>query len=303
MKSTRDLIRPLTGERAPHRDPADILRTLATARFALEETGVGLDAFSRHYVDNSSLFYRWTRGETAMSPNNARRLDARIPGVYKIYSHPVFTLLRERALEIAKIKELLRRYTPAHPCLVPWWFGDEEERGIVASPLRTETSLLFQRGDLEGFSVILGLVRECESQNDLEAHIHRFADLYRAFPGAARVRWLKPFARLLRYCVQSNQLKSLHCFLWWYVDWRTIDKQIRAIQHETIRHKCPRDPRTLRFILPQDPVSLAGGRIPKTIGNPLDVRGWAAKAFRAGLQSSPRQTKPTQDPPHQATST
>jgi hypothetical protein len=179
--------------------------------------------------------------------------------------------------------KLLRRYTPRGECLVPWWFGDEPERGIVASPIRTETSLLFQRGDLEGFTVILGFIRAAEVQNDLEARIERVADLYRAFPGAARVSWLKPFVPLLRYCVQCIHLKSLYCLLWWHVDWKTIEKQIRAAQHETIRHRCPRDPRTLRFMVPKDPVSLAMGRIPEIIENPLQVRGWAARAFGAGL--------------------
>ena len=80
MQSMRDIIRPLTGERAPNRDPADILRTLATLRFALEKTAVGLDAFSREYVDrgydSSSLFYRWAGGKTSMNPDSARRLEA-----------------------------------------------------------------------------------------------------------------------------------------------------------------------------------------------------------------------------------
>jgi hypothetical protein len=287
MQSIRDVIRPLVGEQAPKRVPADFLRTLATVRFALEKTAVGFEAFAREYVDrgydSSGLFYRWARGETSMSLKSARHLDARVDGVLQVYSHPVFALLREPCLEVAEIKKLLERYTRPGQSVIPWWFGDEMERGIMASPLRTETSLLFQRGDLDGFSVILGLVREAEMQDDLEAHIERIADLYRAFPGAARVSWLQPFARLQRYCVQTLQLKSLHCFLWWHVNWRTIAKQVRAAQHETVRHKCPRDPRTLRFILPKDPVSLAMGRIPETIGNPLDVPGWAFRALRAGL--------------------
>jgi hypothetical protein len=167
-----------------------------------------------------------------------------------------------------------------------WWFGDEEERGVVASPLRTETSLLVQRGDLDGFTVVLGLVREAETQNDLAAHIDRFADLYRAFPGAARVSWLKPFTRLLRHCVQTIHLKSFYSALWWRVDWTIINRQIRAARHETVRHRCPRDPRTYKFILPRDPISMAIERAPEIIGSPLERRGWAAKAFRVGLPSS-----------------
>ncbi|MFL6600537.1 MAG: hypothetical protein ACJ8R9_04335 [Steroidobacteraceae bacterium] len=291
MHSIKDVIRRLTGQRAPNRDPADILRTLATLRFAIDKTGLSLDAFARQHVDrrysgSSNLIYRWARGETSMSENMARRLDARVAGVYQIHSHPVFELLREPSLEVAEIHRLLSRYTSSSPRHTSWWFGDEEERGVVASPLRTETSLLVQRGDLDGFTVILGLVREAEVQNDLTAHIDRFADLYRAFAGAARVSWLKPFRRLLRHCVQTVQFKSFHSALWWRVDWKTIDRQIRAVRHETVRHKCPRDPKTYQFILPKDPISMAIERPPEIIRSPLEKGGWAAKAFRVGLSRS-----------------
>jgi hypothetical protein len=133
-----------------------------------------------------------------------------------------------------------------------------------------------QRGDLDGFTVILGLIREAEVRDDLRAHIERFADLYRA------VSWLEPFAKLLRYCVQTIHIKSFHSAFWWRVDWKIIDKQIRAARHETVRHKCPRDPKTYRFILPTI------GKVPETISNPLEVRGWAAKALRTGLARSAR---------------
>jgi hypothetical protein len=42
---------------------------------------------------------------------------------------------------------------------------------------RHDTSALWQRGDLDGFTVILGLVREAEAIAATGAHIHRVADL------------------------------------------------------------------------------------------------------------------------------
>jgi hypothetical protein len=85
MTSRRLVNRPIPGEKKPNRNSVGVFRTLATLRFALEKTGVGLEAFSREYVDrgysNSSLFYRWTHGETSMGENTARRLDAFVGGL------------------------------------------------------------------------------------------------------------------------------------------------------------------------------------------------------------------------------
>jgi hypothetical protein len=285
MKSLRETLRRLTGGRAPHRDSADILRTLATLRFALNATGMSLDEFGRKHVDRSrassaNLVHRWARAKTSMRASTAKRLDKRVPGVLRVYSHPVFELLRERCPTLPRINRLLKPYRPDG--YISWWFGDEQERGVVASPLRTETSLLAQRGDLEGFTVILGLLREAEVKDDLDAHISRLGDLYRAFPGAARVSWLKPFAPLLRYCVQTLSICNLYSAFWWRVDWKLIQRQTHAARHETVRHRCPRDPKTLEFILPADPVSVAIEGVPDYISNPLKKKRWAAKAVRAG---------------------
>lgn len=284
MKSIRDMIRGLTGERTPNRDTADVLRTLATLRFGLETSGLSLDAFAREHVDrgrvdSSSLAYRWARGETGMSERTALRLEERLPGIARVHAHPVFDLLREPSLTVADIERLLSRYTT--PGYKSWWFGDEEERGVVAGPVRTHTPQLVERGDLEGFTVILGLVRQAEAENDVDAHIHRFADLYRAFPAAARVSWIRPFVPLLRHCVEKLQFKSFYTMFWWRVDWKLIQKQIRAAQHETVRHRCPRDPKTYAFIMPEDPISMAIEKIPEIVGNPLKRRGWAGKALRS----------------------
>jgi hypothetical protein len=63
-----------------------------------------------------------------------------------------------------------------------WWFGDEYERfpelRFIPIVLREDTSALWQRGDMDGFTVILGLVREAEAIGDTDAHIRRVADRF-----------------------------------------------------------------------------------------------------------------------------
>jgi hypothetical protein len=91
MQSVVDIIRRRTGHRAPHRDPADILRTLVTLRFAIEKTGLSLDAFARRHVDqpeNAAVasgrlnVHKWkvsvtvvVQAVTSHSPSSAHRLQ------------------------------------------------------------------------------------------------------------------------------------------------------------------------------------------------------------------------------------
>lgn len=45
----------------------------------------------------------------------------------------------------------------------------------MAGPLPRDSSILVQRGDLDGFAVILGLMREAEARDHLEDHIRHAA--------------------------------------------------------------------------------------------------------------------------------
>jgi hypothetical protein len=209
MRSIKETIMQLTGKRRGNRDASDILRSLVTLRFALEQTGMDLASFAKRHVgatqhEDSSLVYRWARGETAMKIMSARRLDRVAPGAQALYAHPSFELLRDAPISKTRIALILQRYT--HPPLLNWWFGDERERGVVAGPLRTDSSILVQREDLDGFAVILGLMREAEARDHLEDHIRHAANIYRAFPAVARIAWFRPFVTLLRFCVERGAL-------------------------------------------------------------------------------------------------
>lgn len=202
----------LTGKRRGNRDAADVLRSLVTLRFVLEQTGLDLARLARQYAnriqrDDSSIVYRWARGETAMKTMSVRRLERVGPGTHALYAHPCFELLRDAPISSGRVSLILQRYT--HPSLPGWWFGDEQECGVVAALSRRDSSMLVQRGDLDGFAVILGLMREAEARDHLEDHMDHAANLYRAFPAVARIAWFRPFTPLLRFCVEQVHSRSL----------------------------------------------------------------------------------------------
>jgi hypothetical protein len=168
----------LTGRRRGNCDASGILRSLVTVLFALEQTGMDLARFAKLHAsvtqhEDCSLIYQWARGETAMKITSALRLDRVAPGTEAIYEHPSFELLRDAPISKGRVTLMLQRY--AHPPLLNWWFGDEGDCGVVAGPLRRDSSILVQRGDLDGFAVILGLMCEAEARDHLEDHIRHAA--------------------------------------------------------------------------------------------------------------------------------
>lgn len=280
MRCTKDILMKLLGKRRGSRQPADLLRSLVTLRFALDKTGTDLKAFAKRYAkaaesEGPGLVYRWARGQTAMKLGSVRRIERLAPGARALFLHPVFELLRDGPISRRRVAQLLGRY--AHPQL-GWWFGDEHLHGVVAGPLRSNSSALVQRGDLDGFGVILGLLREAEALDRLDDHIDHAANLYRAFPAVARIAWFQPFTRLLRFCVEAVHSRSFRSCAWWHVDWAVIDSQIRSAHHETIRHRCRRDPKSGHFIEPKDPVASVIQTMPQVVKNPLEARGWALRA-------------------------
>jgi hypothetical protein len=207
MKSIRERLNELTGTRESNRDSADVLRSLVTLKYGLRATGLSPTAFGKKYVDRSidggsTLVRKWASGKTAAGPRSIARLEPTVPGIHALYSHPVFDLLRDREIGRRRITSLLSQFQNPIGKFTPWWFGDEFARSpelrFMPIVLRDDTSTLWQRGDLDGFTVILGLVREAEAIGDTDAHIHRVVDLYRAFAAVARIPWFRPYLLLLR---------------------------------------------------------------------------------------------------------
>lgn len=150
--------------REPNRDSADILRSLVTLSYGLRATGLSPTAFGKKYVDRrlddgSALVRKWASGKTAAGRRSIARLEPAVPGILALYSHPVFDLLRDRQIGRRGIASLLSRYRNPSGQFPPWWFGDEYERfpelRFIPIVLREDTSALWQRGDMDGFTVIL----------------------------------------------------------------------------------------------------------------------------------------------------
>lgn len=131
---------------------------MVTVQFGLQKSGLNLTDFAQEYVDRgraekSNVATRWLMGEIAIRARHVSRLDRMIPGTGEIYRHPVFQLLRYPALGSRQIRSLLRRYqNPRKPAWPYWWFGDEKKLGWMAPLPREETSTIWQRGDLDGFT-------------------------------------------------------------------------------------------------------------------------------------------------------
>jgi len=215
-----------------------------------------------------------------------------------VYSHPVFDLLRDRPIGRRRIGTLLKRYQNSTQKIPLWCFGDESKRipklRFIPILSRHDTSALWQRGDLDGFTVILGLVREAEAIAATDAHIHRVADLYRAFPAVARIPWFRPFTPLLRRCVERIHLRNLISHFWWRIDWNVIDAQIRSRHHETARLRWTRDRRTGRFVEPKNPCSPAIKYPQEVVSNPLESRRWKS-ALRRRLNTGKTSGKSAQE--------
>jgi hypothetical protein len=211
-----------------------------------------------------------------------KKLEAFAPGVRGVYNHPIFPLLRECPLSKSDIESHLARWKNKVPNGNYWRFFDNYERIVsrryVNATSRNDTQPLVQRGDLDGFTIILGLMRSAEAVNDAQAHIDCAADLYRAFASVARIPWVKKHRRLLKYCVQRAHLRVLLSYGYWRVNWDVLESQVKAKHHETIRSLSPRDRRTGRFVEPLDPVS------PMIVefGNKLegDPRPWSRREPR-----------------------
>jgi hypothetical protein len=116
----------------------------------------------------------------------------------------------------------------------------------------------------------------CHRTSDTGAHIHRVADLYRAFAAVAQIPWFRPYLLLLRWCVQTIHFRNPISFFWWRVNWSVIYSQIRTPTFETARLRWSQDPQTGRLVEPRHPCSPAIKCPPKMVRNPLESRRWKA---------------------------
>ena len=255
-------------ERVPH---SESLRACVTIDYVLRKTGMTRHELGKKVVEparvrktksesveSSGLIHRWARGQSIPNAESVKKLEPFASGVRWIYNHPVFPLLRDRPLSLSEVESHLARWKNDAPNANCWRFFDDFERVVegryVSTPWRNCTQPLVERGDLDGFTVILGLMRAAEAANDSRAHVSCAADLYRAFASVARIPWFSKHWRLLKYCVQRAHLRDDLSFRYWRVDWDLIESRISADAHQCMRSNWPRDPETGRFNEPPDPV-------------------------------------------------
>lgn len=294
-ESIHDMCLRLEGrihERVPH---SESLRACVTIEYVLHKTGMSRHELGKKIVEparirktksesveSSGLVHRWARGQSVPSIDSVKKLEPFAPGVRWIYNHPVFALLRDYPLASSEVESHLSRWKSDLPNANYWRFYDDFERlsegRYVSTPWRNCTAPLVERGDLDGFAVILGLLRSAESVNDSHAHVSCAAALYSAFASVARIPWFTNNWRLLKYCVQRVHLRDDLSFRFWRVDWGLIESRIVAARYETIRVRCPRDAQNDRFVERLNPVQ----PMVSEIGNKLepDPRSWSPREPR-----------------------
>lgn len=258
----RNLLGELGQSRRRHRTNPKILRGLVWLDHALYLSGLGLSDFARKFLDHhsekSGLVYKWASGATMPNPTSVRRIDKKLPGSAAFYDLPLYAFLDTRPLTKKQTKKLLAVYEIPGRELNPWAFPNDQEldeqRRFIQTMIRDDSHALFSRGDIYGFTVIVGLVREAEAAGDTRSLLIHLTNMYRAFPSVARIPWFRNHINLLRECVDAIYYRNLVVRMAFDVDWAVIKKQINAPIHETIRHLCPRDPVTQRYILPVDPI-------------------------------------------------
>ena len=260
--TVQDMLSSLKPHRRSHRTDAKVLQGLVWLDHSLYLAELDLSNFAQkfldHHTDRSGLIYKWANGKAAPNDETRRRIDKKLPGSCAVYDLPLFSLLDPRPLSKNQVSKLLAIYKAPDSDLFPWKFPNDDEmetqNRCARTMIRDDSTALLSRGDIYGFTVIIGLVREAEAKGDMNALLVHLTNAYRAFPAVARIPWYRNHANLLRKCVDTIRYRNYVVGMTFDVDWTVISKQINAAEHEMLRERCPRDPKTRRFILPEDPI-------------------------------------------------
>lgn len=241
-RSLSDVIAYFGGPRVQTHPHSEVLRARAALSFGMQATGMTLTQFNRQVLEpvvggaDSKIGFKWWNGSNIPSRASIAKLDKQVPGILAVFSHDMFTLLRDEHFPEKKVEKILRQWRPSDGKGSYWRFGDEAERhksrrvGTVA--YRESFQQLFERGDIPGFSAILGLMRAHEAKGTTDMHIECAKYAYRYFPTIARIPWMKPHQKLLRYCIQHVHVRDIISFLFVGVNWTVIKFQIGLERHE-----------------------------------------------------------------------
>lgn len=251
-------------QRRPRRTTAKLLQARVCLDYALFLSGLpNLLAFAERYLNESSPrdVYRWT-GKQTMHRNTAKELEKRpeLKGILELFDLPLFKFLDDRELNERTIRSLLAPYQyhddPKQLDLA-WRFPNDaellDERRLIGTIVESDSATLVARGDIYGFTAIVGLARLAQATQDGRWHRFHVHNMYRALPAVARLPWFKNHVSLLRECVDKIYHGCFETVLAAEVDWAVIQRQIDAPVHEPCRELRPRDPKTNRFTEIEDP--------------------------------------------------
>ncbi len=236
--SIADQIGRLTGKKPGGHDPeVRKLRGQVVTTYALIKSGLPELQFGKKYADpvlegrpvrRSNLEKRWVNGSGAPGPRKIKAMDADIPGVSDLNGHPLFPLLQDLPLSLKFIRHQLSRYTHDTVELgIAWRFADEAERlsteTVVPIITRNDVINLVHRCDLDGLTVILGLVREAEVMQNTHLHMHRMHHLYRSLPAVLALPWFRPHVTLLKERIERVHVRDHLSFMFLKPHWDRIE--------------------------------------------------------------------------------
>ena len=241
-KSISDLIAYFGGPRKQTHPHSEVLRARAALTFGMQATGMTLTQFNRKFVEpvvggaDSKIGFKWWNGDNIPSRRSIEKIDNKVPGILSVFLHDFFLFLLDDQLSEKRIEKALSQWR-SHDDRGPYWkFTDALERRknrrIGDVEHREGLQRLFERGDIPGFSVVLGLMRSAEASKNTQLHIECAKYAYRYFPTIVRIPWMKPSQHLLRYCLQHVHMRDLLSFIFIGVDWTIIKFQIGLERHE-----------------------------------------------------------------------
>lgn len=178
------------------------LESTAIAQYLLNKTGLSQERLGRKLFpaqdDPRKKIQRWLAGGGIGSTNRARILEAH-PETIWLFDLPLYVLLSERRLCTGEVEALVARYTGSVTPGVYWRLPAESMLNPNPGRLifgRRNSQALAETGAVEGFAIILGLIRleRNEAPGDtVESKVkHNAAVAYhliqaaRAFPNVAR---------------------------------------------------------------------------------------------------------------------
>jgi len=266
-RSLERIVFTLTGKkpRLSRSSNVRILRTRIWLQEIFRNFKVDLITLSNAFYKNgysTGTIKRWLKGKTHANKQSVSRINSLFPGSKDIFYLPVFDLL-EINIKRSTINNLKKKYLIKPDDLNSnteeifyLWNLPPIKYGKSMYYQETEkiqSNLLFQRGDIHGFTAILILLREAELDNDAYRHEQYMKDAYRSLPSFCRDKRFKK-----RWIDFYEALKDIHVNM--YSTHRLIQpkrdiikKQIFAKKHETLRALCPVSPITYKYIEPELP--------------------------------------------------